>query len=847
MTDYTLEQVQEELELRRQQKPSNEFTAFIASLTNDEMARVEYLKKKRFGDQDVVYFKDADNDLAYLDPNTREVKKEFKEYSDYVDAYDIFGKIVPAVQVGTEIAGGILGLEKGYKGDAINIRGVRIPLPFGGRLGAGTLGIAGTGLLGGATYTARQLASMLFSGPDIDTDTLADDLALSSAFSGIPLGISNQAKIIRKFGYAGGDTDLALIMQAANNEGNQNARKLAKERFGIDLTVAEIEYGKSPSRLVTLQNFLIRSKAGHKLNEYYNTTSTQVEEAIDTYLTELQTGKYVTGKKIEGITGQPDTNPVETLKNISENVIKKMASNKQSRYEKLLKEAKSETKRYFFDASGNQVDSIKQAELDDLLLGMDDKTVKAYLKQNQLTSQDKLIEVDVSPIIQKIDEALAQTKSKGLTKTLNDIKKTFYDGNNLKTTLADLDELRKIDLDSLATEGNVKGAYTKAKIPFSYKEDLNILMKNASDKYRLANAVYDPTKAHTQILEKSIVGVLSKVVGDDTKMAKTLQRIFQGNASPREVRAFRRLVQTQDPQAFQNLKHMFLSDEIATAKNMPQFIRKVGFGNLNPKYMQALDLKYTANAEYNTAVKEFGLNSREANIKGNAKRIADDGFADAQKYLDKRKKVYQALLEPEEFETFVSLMDTVQKASFIKNMSASDTFQFGSIQDDITKQLVGRTGRVVDATLQILNILTPTTGRTAFKKSVSDQGESLMIDMLISSPENTKAVEEAIRIVNPYLYAYGVQLPTRTTDFLTKEEDLPQADVEEGDVITRDNLSSQLDSALQNMQQSDIPLVPPATSVTPEAMLSETILPNPDDREIAQRMMGARGIGSLMS
>ena len=61
------------------------------------------------------------------------------------------------------------------------------------------------------------------------------------------------------------------------------------------------------------------------------------------------------------------------------------------------------------------------------------------------------------------------------------------------------------------------------------------------------------------------------------------------------------------------------------------------------------------------------------------------------------------------------------------------------------------------------------------------------------------------------------------------------------------NLATQLDNMLANMQQSDIPLVPPATSVTPEAMLSETILPNPDDREIAQRMMGARGIGSLMS
>ena len=61
------------------------------------------------------------------------------------------------------------------------------------------------------------------------------------------------------------------------------------------------------------------------------------------------------------------------------------------------------------------------------------------------------------------------------------------------------------------------------------------------------------------------------------------------------------------------------------------------------------------------------------------------------------------------------------------------------------------------------------------------------------------------------------------------------------------NLATQLDNMLANMQQSDIPLVPPVTSVTPEAMLSETILPNPDDREIAQRMMGARGIGSLMS
>ena len=159
-------------------------------------------------------------------------------------------------------------------------------------------------------------------------------------------------------------------------------------------------------------------------------------------------------------------------------------------------------------------------------------------------------------------------------------------------------------------------------------------------------------------------------------------------------------------------------------------------------------------------------------------------------------------------------------------------------QSFITEQNVN------DGDIQIA-ILTKVSSKE--KEIVANQTESLMIDLLTSSPENTKAVADALKIVNPYLYAYGVQFQTRSVTALVEEETVPQVDVEEGDVITRDNLSSQLDSALQNMQQSDIPLVPPVTSVTPEAMLSETILPNPDDREIAQRMMGARGIGSLMS
>ena len=88
MTKPTLADAQKELELREKQKASGALTAIIASLSNDDEARAEYLKKKRFPQNpDVVYFTDEDNDMAYVDPNTGEIKKEFYDYNDWVDSY----------------------------------------------------------------------------------------------------------------------------------------------------------------------------------------------------------------------------------------------------------------------------------------------------------------------------------------------------------------------------------------------------------------------------------------------------------------------------------------------------------------------------------------------------------------------------------------------------------------------------------------------------------------------------------------------------------------------------------------------------------------------------------------
>jgi hypothetical protein len=62
----------------------------------------------------------------------------------------------------------------------------------------------------------------------------------------------------------------------------------------------------------------------------------------------------------------------------------------------------------------------------------------------------------------------------------------------------------------------------------------------------------------------------------------------------------------------------------------------------------------------------------------------------------------------------------------------------------------------------------------------------------------------------------------------------------------KESLGNQLDQMLASFQPSNIPLVPPANAIRPQDMINETILPNPKDRELAERqMMRSSGIGSL--
>jgi hypothetical protein len=417
--------------------------------------------------------------------------------------------------------------------------------------------------------------------------------------------------------------------------------------------------------------------------------------------------------------------------------------------------------------------------------------------------------------------------------------------------------LKAEDLGNIVSEAGPKGSTSQNAIASDIKETLNLLIKEYSPSYSRATKAYNPEKNHLQVLEKGVVGVLGKLVGDDMKLAKTVQRMFKGQASEREVRAFRRLVQTKDPQAFQNLKHMFLSDELANAGSFLQFTKKVGFGNLDPRYINAQRAKDFALDDYTKALNEFGQNSQQAKVAGSKLRVVKESFKEAEKYLDQRKRVYKSLLSEEEFDAFVLLNDTIQRASFVAKQSDSMTQPFGRQREAIVESGVGMLGRGADFAIKVLDFVNLKNSRSAYKNKIADETESQMIDLLLN-PASLDEVVEGLQVVRPYVYATAqgaFRTPSGSGESSlgdieeeTTEGQVDQAKrrLQELEVQQKDNLNSQLDSALQGFQPSNIPLVPPANAIRPQEMINETILPNPKDRELAERqMMRSSGIGSL--
>ena len=289
--------------MSREEEKSSVGTALLQGLSNDQGYQTAWLAQQRFPelvergiDPVDYYFLDEDEDIAYIDPYSNEVVKEFKD-NLLVDTARYAG---PTAQFLGELGVGTAGLVGGA-------------FLTGNPFGAAAGGAGGTALGGGAVYAGRAGISAAFDGPPLKTSKLADDLMVSSAFGAIPFG-TKAAQLAgsafrtasTRFPGKDGKTALETILRDGGETIDEKVA-FAKERFGVDLTRAEAQ--GIMSNAGAIQRYLQMQPGSQKLWDFYHNRQLQVEEAADVFFNEILRGDYLAGLKRSRLSGRQGLDP----------------------------------------------------------------------------------------------------------------------------------------------------------------------------------------------------------------------------------------------------------------------------------------------------------------------------------------------------------------------------------------------------------------------------------------------------------------------------------------------------------------------------------------------------------
>ena len=238
------------------------------------------------------------------------------------------------------------------------------------------------------------------------------------------------------------------------------------------------------------------------------------------------------------------------------------------------------------------------------------------------------------------------------------------------------------------------------------------------------------------------------------------------------------------------------------------------------------------------------------------KGTVDEGLPRLQQFFQtgNAQKMIGALLEPEEVKNLNKMMELIGRAYSVTK-GGSPTQPLSALE----KELMSETGnlgtnaiKTIFATIRLPGrIATGQVGDEIVRNISIKQAESYYkaLGDVLFDVDATKSIDEAYNYLSTLGYL-GSQATTRAigegVETIKEPADRPYTGEAGTRALKNENLESQLDSALESFTPSNIPLVPPITAVTPDSMLSETILPNPKDREIAERLMANKGgIGGL--
>ena len=714
-----------------------------SNLFFDDDAKIDYLASKRFPNDPLASYryKFQDGQLVYEDVDGK-LKPEFVTPDDVgFFSESVIPNLVPATTFVADVYGGIEGSKRGFQ------KGLDLATKLPIKHPAAQFGVvlASTGVGG-------FLGNLVVGGvPRAGRELMIDQFhnlppeELSAAYK--DLLVSSGFSAI-PFGV--GKTRQVFnkfvgredeLRKIYNLRLNNAGTIEEAKKLGIDLTPAEADVLATNAKQI--QYFLSKQPEMEKIYNFYGNRASQVREAIEVFADNVGSGRG-------GDIGR-------RVQEASEKAIDELAKRRKIR-------------------AGKIYDTIKNA--------------------------DEKFLIDTKQIVDKIDAKLANPKlDPNEASALTEFKNLLFDADkNLITDLMDIHNRRAGSINDLIA--GTKG-YAQ-KVIINLKDDMTELMDQATPLYSLARRVYDPSKPALQLIDRSAIAKMSKLIKDE-QSAKALKAFFNPNVSPQSLRNAKRVLQAADPVVFQDVKKEFILQQLERFSK--EHLLEEGLPQFKNYFMQ-----------------------------GNVKNMMTE------------------LLEPKEFDDFYKLVEIMNKA-FSVPKAASQTQPFLAMEKKLADEASGLGTKSLSLLLSAIRlpgrIFTGQFGDDVMKRISMNQAQTYykaLTDVLFD-PDASEAIAKAYDYFAPL--EYGIkQTGTRGVVEGVEEITEPATQKYEGQALERairdrDNLQSQLDSALQSFQPSNIPLVPPATAVTPESMLSETILPNPRDREILERRMRSTGIGSL--